>query len=103
MERPANVQSENARPISADACNASISFLERLMSRVPDRQLPNSISPSVQGAIAMHWIRGNSQMLVQIASGRGPVYFQFETPGGNYEFGDRPQQDVIDKLAAMLV
>lgn len=98
--RPDNMYTDGAAEISDRACQATIAFLERAISRLPG-QLPKSVSPSVKGAIAIHWVNGDKQILIQISSTRGRAYYQYETPDGGYEYGTDTRENLLQKLSTV--
>jgi len=100
FKRSGNTYSDGAEAISETACKATIAFLERAISDLPNMELPKSVSPSVQGAIALHWVSGDHQLLVQISSATGRIYYQCDTPEG-FTYGTDTKENLLQKLSTM--
>lgn len=100
FKRDANAYTDDAVAISETTCQATIAFLERAMSELPGMELPKSVSPSVQGAVAVHWVNGDRQLLVQISSVTGRIYYQCDSPEG-FTYGTDTKENLLQKLSAM--
>jgi hypothetical protein len=101
LERPANVQSEGALPITRSACEGAIALLERALARIPDLPLP-AVSPSVRGAVALFWEHQGFRLMVQVDSGDlDRLRFQWATPDRQVKQGEEAAEQVIERLLSM--
>ena len=100
FQRPANTYTEGASAITERDCKAAMAFLETAKMRIPKLEMPLSVSPSVRGGIAMHWKSAGYELYTRIsADSEGSAYYQWETPSGEYTYGESPENELIKKLS----
>src|SRR5260370_29024408 len=79
LRRRRNWDGEGADPITAEACQAAVEFVEQLQSRAPGLKLPRP-APSVSGAASLYWGQPQEALLVDIASA-DPTHVAFHWEG----------------------
>src|SRR5712692_5899058 len=98
LRRERNWDGEGADPISAEACQAAVEFVEQLQSRQPGLKLPRP-APSVSGAVSLYWGQKEEGLLVDIASADpAQVAFHWEGANGCYEEGVAHRDAVLDRV-----
>jgi hypothetical protein len=102
FNRVENEYSEDAAPITADAVQGALNFLDDVVSRYPMIPLPTAVSPSVQGGVMMYWNLGDDRFFAQVASSdRSQIYYQWARRHGTSERGTVSSSEVLQKIAKL--
>ena len=101
-QRPDNYYGEGSTATSSNDCKVAVKFLTFAKSQNPDIEMPSSISPSVDGGIALYWEKNYCQLFVTLSdTSQSDISYQYISPDGAFSVGTCNQRGIVEKLSTI--
>lgn len=99
-QRISNYYGEGSVATSIEDCRAAVEFLTFAGVQNPSLHMPTTISPSVDGGIALHWVNGECELFIKVsAEDVTELPYQSISPDGDFSVGTGTRESLIEKLS----